>query len=135
MDTEIYEAVVSQPLVEPQVSSDIFTRHSFPFPPASDPPVVFVDPQPGERHYLGQVHVDIGPLRTNLPFDRKDSTVTLLKNDQVLINLLTDIVTEKRRATNIKPQIPATFSLTKETRETVRAARLPVSTLVFLNCL
>ncbi|XP_045897964.1 uncharacterized protein LOC123965491, partial [Micropterus dolomieu] len=91
VDTEIYEAVVSQPLVEPQ---------------------------PGERHYLGQVHVDIGPLRTNLPFDRKDSTVTLLKNDQVLINLLTDIVTEKRRATNIKPQIPATFSLTKETRET-----------------
>uniref|UniRef100_A0A665WZP0 Uncharacterized protein n=1 Tax=Echeneis naucrates TaxID=173247 RepID=A0A665WZP0_ECHNA len=50
----------------------------------------------------------------------KDSTVTLLKNDQVLINLLTDIVTEKRRATNIKPKIPATFSHTKEKRELVR---------------
>ncbi|KAM7385975.1 hypothetical protein PAMP_002008 [Pampus punctatissimus] len=91
VDPEIYEAVVSQPIVEPQ---------------------------PGERQYPGQVHVDIGPLRTNLTFDRKDSAVTLLKNDQVLINLLTDIVTEKRRATNIKPQIPATFCHTKETRET-----------------
>ncbi|KAM6922319.1 uncharacterized protein PEZ65_010742 isoform 1-T1 [Lycodopsis pacificus] len=90
VDTEIYEAVVSQPIMEPQ---------------------------PGERQYPGQVHVDIGPLRTNLTFDRKDSTVTLLKNDQVLINLLTDIVSEKRRATNIKPQIPCTFSNTNETRE------------------
>uniref|UniRef100_A0A665WZ64 CSD domain-containing protein n=1 Tax=Echeneis naucrates TaxID=173247 RepID=A0A665WZ64_ECHNA len=89
VDTEIYEAVVSQPIIEPQVS----------------------------RQYPGQVHVNIGPLRTNLTFDRKDSTVTLLKNDQVLINLLTDIVTEKRRATNIKPKIPATFSHTKEARE------------------
>ncbi|XP_037638022.1 uncharacterized protein si:dkeyp-121d4.3 isoform X2 [Sebastes umbrosus] len=90
VDTEIYEAVVSQPITEPQ---------------------------PGERQYPGQVHVDIGPLRTNLTFDRKDSTVTLLKNDQVLINLLTDIVTEKRRATNIKPKIPSTFRLTDEIRE------------------
>ncbi|XP_042371065.1 cold shock domain-containing protein E1-like, partial [Plectropomus leopardus] len=90
VDVEIYEAVVSQPIAEPQ---------------------------PGERQYPGQVHVDIGPLRTNLTFDRKDSTVTLLKNDQVLINLLTDIVTEKRRATNIKPKIPSTFSHTHEERE------------------
>lgn len=77
--------------------------------------------QPGERQYPGQVHVTIGPLRTNLTFERKDSTMTLLKDDQVLINLLTDIVTEKRRATNIRPKIPATFSNTKETRETVSA--------------
>ncbi|XP_053292014.1 uncharacterized protein si:dkeyp-121d4.3 isoform X1 [Pleuronectes platessa] len=90
VDSEIYEAVVTQPIVEPQ---------------------------PGERQYPGQVHVNIGPLRTNLTFDRKDSAVTLLKNDQVLINLLMDIVTEKRRATNIKPKIPATFSHTNETRE------------------
>ncbi|XP_062256816.1 uncharacterized protein si:dkeyp-121d4.3 isoform X3 [Platichthys flesus] len=91
VDSEIYEAVVTQPIVEPQV--------------------------PGERQYPGQVYVNIGPLRTNLTFDRKDSAVTLLKNDQVLINLLVDIVTEKRRATNIKPKIPATFSHTNETRE------------------
>lgn len=76
--------------------------------------------QPGERQYPGQVYVTIGPVRRNLPFDRKDSTVTLLKNDQVLINLLTDIITEKTRATNIKPKIPATFSHTKEIREKVR---------------
>ncbi|XP_078787610.1 uncharacterized protein si:dkeyp-121d4.3 isoform X2 [Oryzias latipes] len=90
VDMEIYEAVVSQPILEPQ---------------------------PGERQYPGQVYVTIGPVRTNLPFERKDSTVSLLKNDQVLINLLTDIVTEKRRATNIKPKIPATFSHTNEIRE------------------
>ncbi|MEQ2252072.1 hypothetical protein ILYODFUR_017936, partial [Ilyodon furcidens] len=56
-------------------------------------------------------------VRTNLTFERKDSTVTLLKDDQVLINVLNDIITEKRRATNIKPKIPATFSSTRETRE------------------
>lgn len=77
------------------------------------------DLQPGERQYPGQVHVTIGQLRTNLTFDTKDSAVTLLKNDQVLINLLTDIVTEKKRATNIKPKIPSTFSETQETREQV----------------
>ncbi|TNM99373.1 hypothetical protein fugu_012406 [Takifugu bimaculatus] len=80
VEPEIYEAVVTQPIVEPQ---------------------------PGERQYPGQI----------LTFDAKDSTVTLLKNDQVLINLLTDIVTEKRRATNIKPKIPSTFSETQEIRE------------------
>lgn len=73
--------------------------------------------------------MDIEPLRTNLTFDRKDSTVTLLKNDQVLINLLTDIVTDKRRATNIRPKIPATFSATKETREIVRISLVP-----FVEC-
>ncbi|XP_055358446.1 zyxin-like isoform X2 [Betta splendens] len=90
VDTDIYEAEVSQPLMEPQL---------------------------GERQYPGQVHVTIGPLRTNLIFERKDSTVTLLKNDQVLVNLLTDIVSDKRRATNIKPKIPSTFSHTNELRE------------------
>ncbi|XP_047459455.1 basic proline-rich protein-like [Mugil cephalus] len=79
---------------------------------------------PGERQYPGQVYVNIGPLRTNLTYDRRDSSVTLLKNDQVLINLLTDIVTEKRRATNIRPQIPATFSHTKEAREKVRSPHI-----------
>ncbi|KAK0138404.1 Cold shock domain-containing protein E1 [Merluccius polli] len=88
---EIYEAVVSQPILEPK---------------------------PGEKLYPGQVYATIGHLRTNLPFDRRDSTVTLLKNDQVLLNLLTDLVTDKRKATNIKPQIPHTYTHTKETRET-----------------
>ncbi|CAL8297627.1 unnamed protein product [Merluccius merluccius] len=88
---EIYEAVVSQPILEQK---------------------------PGEKLYPGQVYATIGHLRTNLPFDRRDSTVTLLKNDQVLLNLLTDLVTDKRKATNIKPQIPDTYTHTKETRET-----------------
>ncbi|KAM8852641.1 uncharacterized protein znf318 [Synchiropus picturatus] len=89
VDLEIYEGVVSQSIAEPQS---------------------------GERQYPGQVVVDIGPLRTNLPFLRKDSAVTLLENDRVLINLLTDVVSEKKRATNIRPQIPSTFTFTKETR-------------------
>lgn len=79
----------------------------------------FVGLQSGGRQYPGQVNVNIGPLITNLTFESRDSTVTLLKNDQVLINLLRDIVTEKRRATNIRPMIPATFSHTGETREKV----------------
>ncbi|XP_063731676.1 uncharacterized protein si:dkeyp-121d4.3 isoform X2 [Eleginops maclovinus] len=90
VDTEIYEAVVSQPIPEAE---------------------------PGKRQLPGKVYVDIGPLRTSLSFERKDSTVTLLHNDQVLINLLSDIVTERRAATNIKPKIPSTFSFTKEKRE------------------
>ncbi|XP_037554159.1 uncharacterized protein si:dkeyp-121d4.3 [Nematolebias whitei] len=90
VDPDIFEAVVSQPISEPQ---------------------------PGVRQYPGQVYVTIGQVWTNLPFERRDSTVTLLKNDHVLINLLTDIVSEKRRATNIKPKIPSTFSSTNETRE------------------
>ncbi|KAM9808410.1 uncharacterized protein si:dkeyp-121d4.3 isoform X1 [Syngnathus typhle] len=117
VDQDIYEGVVSQPIVEAQVSSVRPARRDegggLPFP---SPSLVF--PQAGERQLPGQVHVDIVPVRLNLPFDRKDSTVTLLKNDQVLINLLSDIVTEKRRATNIRPKIPETFQFTAETRET-----------------
>uniref|UniRef100_A0A3Q2XBV5 Uncharacterized LOC109509975 n=1 Tax=Hippocampus comes TaxID=109280 RepID=A0A3Q2XBV5_HIPCM len=91
VEPDIYEGVVSQPIVEAQA---------------------------GERQLPGQVHVDIVPVRTNLPFDSKDSAVTLLKNDRVLVNLLRDIVTDKRRATNIRPKLPETFQFTKETRET-----------------
>lgn len=73
----------------------------------------------------GQVHVDVVPVRTGLPFESKDSAVTLLKNDQVLVNLLSDIVTDRRRATNIRPKLPETFQFTKETRQTVRAPLPP----------
>ncbi|XP_077437965.1 uncharacterized protein LOC144061409 isoform X2 [Vanacampus margaritifer] len=91
VEPDIYEAVVSQPIVEAQA---------------------------GERPSRGQVHVDVRPMRINLPFDRKDGAVTLLKNDQVLINVLSDVISEKRRATNIRPKLPETFQFTKETRET-----------------
>lgn len=80
-------------------------------------PVLLQAVMPG---YPGQIHANIGPLRTNVTFDHRDCGVTLLKNDHVLINLLVDVVTGKRRAANIKPKIPFTFSYTKETRELVR---------------
>uniref|UniRef100_A0A3Q2GFG1 Uncharacterized protein n=1 Tax=Cyprinodon variegatus TaxID=28743 RepID=A0A3Q2GFG1_CYPVA len=79
-----------------------------------------VDPEIYEAvvsQYPGQVYVTLGMVQTNLSFERKDSTVTLLKGDQVLINVLNDIITERRRATNIKPKIPTTFSSTREIRE------------------
>lgn len=117
MDTEIYEAVVSQPITEPQVS--LPSHPPSPHHPLGSNQTRSVGHQSSGRQYPGQVHVNIGPLRTNLTFESRDSTVTLLKNDQVLINLLRDIVTEKRRATNIRPKIPSTFSHTGETREKV----------------
>lgn len=69
--------------------------------------------------YPGQIHANIGPVKTNVTFDHRDCGVTLLKNDHVLINLLYDLATGKRRAANIKTKIPFTFSYTKEKRELV----------------
>lgn len=69
--------------------------------------------------YPGQIHANIGPVKTNVTFDHRDCSVTLLKKDHVLINLLYDRVTGKRRAANIKPKTPFTFSYTKEKRDLV----------------
>lgn len=66
--------------------------------------------------YPGQIHANIGPIRTNVTFSHRDCRVTLLKNDHVLINLLYDLANGKRRAANIRPKVPFTFSYTKETR-------------------
>ncbi|KAM9476623.1 uncharacterized protein Hap1MRO34_009671 [Clarias gariepinus] len=52
-----------------------------------------------------------------LPFGKMDSNATLLLFDRVKFQLLTDIITKARRATNITPQMPETFQLTKEIRE------------------
>lgn len=71
--------------------------------------------------YPGQIHANIGTVRTNVTFDHRDCGVTLLKNDHVLINLLIDTVTRKRRAANIRPKVPFTFAYTKEERELVTA--------------
>ncbi|CAL9683581.1 unnamed protein product [Knipowitschia caucasica] len=90
VDPEIFEAVVSQPIKEAQGS---------------------------DRQSCGQVNVTLGNLLTNLSFEKKDSRVTLVKDDRVLINILTDLVTSKRRATNIRLKIPETFTHTGETRE------------------
>lgn len=73
--------------------------------------------------YPGQIVANIGPLRTNVTFDHRDCSVTLLKNDHVLINLLINTLTNKRRAANIRPKIPFTFRYTKEVREQVPARR------------
>lgn len=81
---------------------------------------LFIPLQPNMPGYPGQIHANIGPIKTNVTFDQKDCGVTLLKNDHVLINLLLDMVTRRRRAANIRPKIPFTFSYTKETRELVR---------------
>lgn len=83
--------------------------------PCSDSAVFY----PTTQGYPGQIHANIGPIRTNVTFDHRDCGVTLLKNDHVLINLLIDTVTRKRRAANIKPKVPFTFSYTKEKRELV----------------
>lgn len=48
-----------------------------------------------------------------------DSKATLLLFDRVKFQVLTDIITKFRRATNITPQMPETFQLTKEIREKV----------------
>lgn len=64
-----------------------------------------------------------------MTFNHQDCGVTLLKNDHVLINLLVDMLTKKRRAANIKPKIPFTFTYTQEIRQLVtsRALSLPMS--------
>ena len=69
--------------------------------------------------YPGQIFANIGPIKTNVTFDKRDCSVTLLKDDHVLINLLVDTMTRKRRAANIKPKVPFTFCYTKEKREKV----------------
>lgn len=54
-----------------------------------------------------------------MTFDHRDCGITLLKNDHVLINLLYNVATGRKMATNIKPKVPFTFSYTKEIRELV----------------
>nr|XP_033933136.1 serine/arginine repetitive matrix protein 2 [Pseudochaenichthys georgianus] len=90
LDQELYEGIVSQPIIEPS---------------------------PNMKGFPGQIHANIGPVSTNVTFDHRDCGVTLLKNDHVLINLMVDQLTRRRRAANIKPKIPFTFSYTKEKRE------------------
>lgn len=75
--------------------------------------------QPQAPGCPGQIHANIGPIKTNVTFDHHDCGITLLKNDHVLINLLYNVATGRKMATNIKPKVPFTFSYTKEIRELV----------------
>lgn len=54
-----------------------------------------------------------------MTFDGRDCGVTLLKNDRVLLSLLVDTQTRKKRAANIRPKIPFTFVHTNEKRKLV----------------
>ncbi|XP_052006764.1 uncharacterized protein LOC127660519 isoform X4 [Xyrauchen texanus] len=59
--------------------------------------------------------LSVDPIK--LPFGKQDTNVTLLLYDRVEFQLLTDLITREKRATNIKPKTPETFQLTKEIRE------------------
>ncbi|XP_051504485.1 uncharacterized protein si:dkeyp-121d4.3 isoform X2 [Myxocyprinus asiaticus] len=59
--------------------------------------------------------LSVDPIK--LPFGKQDTNVTLLLYDRVEFQLLTDLITMEKRATNIKPKTPETFQLTKEIRE------------------
>ncbi|KAK1791462.1 hypothetical protein P4O66_013480, partial [Electrophorus voltai] len=76
------------------------------------PDTYVMDPYPGRIRTI----LSTDPIK--LPFGKTDSKTTLLLFDRVKFQLLTDIITKINRATNIIPQIPETFQLTKEIRET-----------------
>ncbi|XP_072533749.1 uncharacterized protein [Salminus brasiliensis] len=76
------------------------------------PDTYVTEPHPGRIRTI----LSTDPIK--LPFGKVDTKATLLLFDRVKFQLLTDIITKITRATNIMPQIPETFQLTKETRET-----------------
>lgn len=67
----------------------------------------------------GRIRTILTTETVKLSFGKMDSKATLLLFDRVKFQLLTDIITKVRRATNITPQMPETFQLTKEIREKV----------------
>ncbi|KAJ8014279.1 hypothetical protein DPEC_G00038610 [Dallia pectoralis] len=71
----------------------------------------------GEKQKHGQVEANIDGKTIALLYTDKDCTITLLKGDHVTLNLLTDLVSQYTRATNIRPKIPNTFQVTGEKRE------------------
>lgn len=70
----------------------------------------------------GRIRTILTTEPVKLPFGRMDAKATLLLFDRVKFQLLTDVITKVRRATNITPQMPETFQLTKEIREKVTDA-------------
>ncbi|KAK2852898.1 hypothetical protein Q7C36_008099 [Tachysurus vachellii] len=65
----------------------------------------------------GRIRTILNTETVKLPFGKMDSKATLLLFDRVKFQLLTNIITKVRRATNVTPQMPETFQLTKELRE------------------
>ncbi|TSK42125.1 Cold shock domain-containing protein E1 [Bagarius yarrelli] len=68
--------------------------------------------------YPGRIRTILGKETVKLPYGKTDSKASLLLFDRVKFQLCTNIINKVRRATNITPQMPETFQLTKETRET-----------------
>ncbi|CAB1343565.1 unnamed protein product [Coregonus sp. 'balchen'] len=78
---------------------------------------VILEQQPGAKPKPGQIEANINGKSRALLYSEMDCTITLLQGDHVTLNLLTDIVTQKIRATNIRPRTPQTFKITGEKRE------------------
>ncbi|XP_046723056.1 uncharacterized protein si:dkeyp-121d4.3 isoform X2 [Silurus meridionalis] len=75
------------------------------------PETYVLEPHPGRIRSI----LTTEPVK--LPFGKMDSKATLLLFDRVKFQLVKDIISKVRRATNITPQMPETIQLTKETRE------------------
>lgn len=87
---------------------------------------MYVPPQPGAKQKPGQIEANIDGKTRALLYSEKDSTITLLQGDHVTFNLLTDIVSQNIRATNIRPKTPQTFKITGEKREVVSLSGTPI---------
>ncbi|KAG5831612.1 hypothetical protein ANANG_G00305550 [Anguilla anguilla] len=67
--------------------------------------------------YAGSIQATLPSEEAELPFTTHDYRPSLLAGDRVQFNLLTDLVTKEKRATNIA-LLPNTFQFTNESRET-----------------
>ncbi|XP_055026206.2 uncharacterized protein [Misgurnus anguillicaudatus] len=65
----------------------------------------------------GRVRTIISVDPVNIPFGKADTSITLLLYDRVEFQLVTNVLTNEQRATNIKPKAKESFVLTKEIRE------------------
>lgn len=81
----------------------------------------------------GRIRAILNTETVKLPFGKMDSKATLLLFDRVKFQLLTNIITKVRRATNVTPQMPETFQLTKELREKVRETLIKALTRKLLQ--
>ncbi|XP_036839151.1 uncharacterized protein si:dkeyp-121d4.3 isoform X3 [Oncorhynchus mykiss] len=90
---------------------------------------------PGAKPKPGQIEANIDGMSRALLYSEKDYTITLFQGDHVMFNLLTDIVTQKIRATNIRPKTPQTFKITGEKREVgvIKSVKCDSGTIMAAN--
>ncbi|XP_036839155.1 uncharacterized protein si:dkeyp-121d4.3 isoform X4 [Oncorhynchus mykiss] len=91
--------------------------------------------KPGAKPKPGQIEANIDGMSRALLYSEKDYTITLFQGDHVMFNLLTDIVTQKIRATNIRPKTPQTFKITGEKREVgvIKSVKCDSGTIMAAN--